>query len=319
MFQKEVYLHRHSNYKIGGPAAYFVEPKTSEETVNAIMEWQGISKNLSKEKRGVFVLGHGTNIVFSDKGFSGLVLKPKMAKLERRGNIVIADAGVAMADLLDFAIRHSLGGLEWAGGLPGTLGGAVRGNAGCFGSEIKETVKKVKSLNVKGKKLKVINRANAQCHFGYRDSIFKHNGEIILEVALKLEKADKNKIRKIANDHRKYRQERHPLEYPNVGSIFKNVPLKELMKANKLTEKEVREQFLVKDDPFPMIPTARLISQCGLKGRQSGGAMISDKHANFIVNVENATARDVKNLIALVKKSVFKKFHVKLEEEVIVL
>ena len=317
MFRKNVLLSRHSSYKIGGPAAYFAEPKTAGETIRVLSKWHEISKNFSTERRQIFILGGGTNILFSDDGFPGLILKPNIIHLRKAGNQIVAGASISMARLLAFAIKHRLGSLEWSGGLPGTLGGAIRGNAGCFGGEMKDMVYNVTSLNYEDGKPKIITRNNAQCKFSYRDSIFKHNSEIIFEVTLRFKRGDIKKLAKTSEEKKAYRKERHPLEHPNIGSIFKNVTLKTLMKAMRMTEDKARVRFLVKDDPFPVVPTAQLISECGLKGHQTGGAMIFHKHANFIVNVKNATSRDVKKLIVLIKKAVYKKFRVKLEEEVI--
>lgn len=319
MFQRNILLKRHSNYKIGGPAAYFAEPKSVEEVIETLLAWRKVSKSFPAPKRQVFILGGGTNILFSDEGFAGLVLKPKLLSIKKNGNCVTAGSGVSMDDLLAFTAKNNLGGLEWAGGLPGTLGGAIRGNAGAFGGEIKDSLLSVKSLDYSGVKPRLKVRRNKECRFGYRDSIFKHNEEIILEASFALKKADSKEIKRIIEEKKNYRKERQPIEYPNVGSIFKNVPLRSIMKANHLTEAKARARFLVKEDPFPVVPTARLISECGLKGMKSGGAMVSEKHANFIVNVSKASSNDVKKLIQKVKKEVYKKFKVKLEEEVLVL
>lgn len=317
--KRNVLLSHHSNYKIGGPASYFSEPKTVKEVIFALNKWRGISRNLPISKQCVFILGGGTNILFSDHGFSGLVLKLKLGSIKKNDNRIIAGSGITMTELLNFTAKNSLSGLEWAGGLPGTLGGAIRGNAGAFGGEIKDTLLSVKSLKFNGNKLQIVNRSNKQCRFGYRDSVFKYNGEIILEATFALKKGVPKAIKKLIEEKKKYRKERHPLEYPNLGSMFKNVPLKAIMRANRLTEKQARAKFLIKEDPFPVVPTARLISECGLKGHKTGGAMVSHKHANFIVNVGNATSSDVKKVIQKIKKEVFKKFKVKLEEEVLVL
>lgn len=319
MFKRNVLLREHSNYKIGGPAAYFAVPGTVGEIMRALDKWRKISKYFPSKKRQIFILGGGTNILFSDVGFAGLILKPNIAHLKKTGNRVIAGAGATMDRLLAFSVKNNLGGLEWSGGLPGTLGGAVRGNAGCFGGEMKDIVLSVTSVDYESGKPKIITRNNADCLFGYRDSIFKHKNEIILEITIGLKRGGKKRLNQISEEKKAYRRERHPLEYPNIGSIFKNVPLKTIMKTMRITEDMARARFLVKDDPFPVVPTARLISMCGLKGRRSGGAMISPKHANFIVNVNNAASRDVKILIALVKKEVYRKFCIELEEEILVL
>lgn len=311
MFQENVNLKDYSNYKIGGPARQFSHPKNVEEIGKAV-------EMARKEKLPIFILGGGTNLLIGDEGFNGLVLKPDIQLLEANGTTARVGAGVSMNELLNFLITKGLSGLEWAGGLPGTVGGAIRGNAGAFGGEMKDVVANVVSLDISGNPSAggpaVIKRENAECRFGYRNSIFKMNDgkEVILEAILSLKKGDKKATREAIESKIKYRKDRHPMEYPNIGSIFKNVDL-------KLVPKDLLPQVqqVVKSDPFPIVPTAYLISECGLKGVSWGGAMISPKHPNFIVNVLGAKADDVKTLINLVKAAVKEKYSVKLEEEVI--
>jgi UDP-N-acetylmuramate dehydrogenase len=302
--KKDILLSEFSNYKIGGPASYFFAAKNDGEIIEAV-KW-------AKDKKlPIFILGGGTNLLISDSGFDGLVLKPDINFLEVSGNKITAGAGVLMADLLKFCIKNNLSGLEWAGGLPGTLGGAVRGNAGAFGGEVKDSIESVKSFNTKDQK--IINRKNSGCRFGYRSSIIKEkNGaEIVLSATLKLQKGDSGKIKSAIAEKIDYRKERHPLEYPNIGSIFKNIELKSFSPS-------LRKNLasMVKTDPIPVVPVAFLISEAGLKGISFGGAMISPKHPNFIVNVLEAKAIDVLSLINLVKLEIKKKYKVDLEEEV---
>lgn len=302
--QENVLLAQHCNYKIGGPARYFCDATTEEEIRSAIL--------FAREKRvPIFILGSGTNLLFADEGYNGLVLKPNLQKLEAIGGIVEVGAGALVSDLLNFTISHSLSGLEWSGGLPGTVGGAVRGNAGAFKGEIKDRIVSVDSLEIDA--LEKISREKSACRFGYRSSIYKEKGgkEIILSAQIRLEKGDSEKISAGIQEKINYRLQRHPMEYPNTGSTFKNVDL-------NLVPAKVREAFakVVKLDPFPVIPTAFLITEAGLKGTRSGGAMVSPKHANFIINADNAKSADVKALIAIVKQRVFDKFEIHLEEEI---
>ncbi|HEX4103929.1 MAG TPA: UDP-N-acetylmuramate dehydrogenase [Candidatus Paceibacterota bacterium] len=317
-FQENVPLCTWSNYKIGGPARFFFAPKNEREVHWAITE-------AKKKKLPVFILGGGTNLLIGDEGFDGLVIRPTAAALHARGTKVAAGTGVTMEKLLDFSAGKSLSGLEWAGGLPGTLGGAIRGNAGCFGGEIKDVVASVKSFDPK--KMRMVTRSTRACAFGYRTSIFKKGakGEIILEATLALRPGKKSEIQKATREKMEYRKKNHPLDYPNIGSIFKNVPLATLHKASGPEyKKALREatlvfrgsHFSVKTDPFPVISTAKLIAESGLRGVSFGGAMFSAKHPNFIVNVLNANAGDVKGLILLAKSAVKDKFDVELEEEV---
>ncbi len=317
-FQENVLLSKFSNYKIGGRARFFFIAKNERDIIWAVTEAKA-------KKLPIFILGGGTNLLMSDKGWDGVVLKIGNDVLKSKGTTVLAGAGVLMSDVLGFALSKSLAGLEWAGGLPGTLGGAVRGNAGCFGGEIKDSVVSVRSFDMKT--MSIRERKAKDCAFNYRDSIFKrkNDAEIILSVELALAKGDKKKIAEIAEKNIAYRILRHPLEYPNAGSVFKNVPLSLFhKKGSKKYKKAVADaklalrgsQFSVKTEPFPVISAAKLISETGLCGVAFGGAMISPKHPNFIVNVFGADACDVKNLITLAKAEVYKKFGVTLEEEV---
>lgn len=306
-FQENVSLKQYSNYQIGGPARYFFAPKTVKELTEAV-------KKARAENLKIFILGGGTNLIINDAGFDGLVLKPEVGGLKREGNLILAGAGVPMADLLSFAVENSLSGFEWAGGLPGTVGGAVRGNAGAFGGETKDNIKEVVSLDIHDAEPNLVKRDRTACQFGYRNSIFKINDghEVVVEAEFELKPGNTADIKKAIDEKIKYRQERQPLEYPNIGSIFKNTDLK------RVPEKYQKEwASVIKTDPFPVMPTAHIITEAGLKNRQIGQAVVSPKHPNFIVNLGGATAADVKALIKIVKTTVKEKFGVDLEEEVI--
>lgn len=304
-FQENISLAQHSNYQIGGPARYFFETKTPAQVRAALQE-------AKYRKLKVFILGGGTNLIIADSGFDGLVLKVVIGGRTVKGKDITVGAGVPMADLLKFALARKLAGLAWAGGLPGTVGGAVRGNAGCFGGETKDAIKSVRTLNTKT--LREKEWTKQRCRFGYRSSIFKERDgeEVILEATFALARGEAKVVRAEMEDHMKYRRERQPLEYPNIGSMFKNVPL-----ANVPKVKQKLFTAVVKNDPFPVVPTAYLLSEANLKGVVFGGAMISPKHPNFIVNVRHATAADVQVLIALAQAEVKKKFGITIETEVI--
>ncbi len=307
MFQEE-HLKHHSNYKIGGKAAHFFSFRTIPEAIEVVQKAKEIGKQ-------IFILGGGTNILFGDKGFDGVVLKNEINTLEViPGNQLRAGGGVQISRLLEVAIEKGLSGLEWAGGLPGTLGGAIRGNAGAFMGETKDCVIEVTSLRIGGETSEIIHRNNAECKFGYRSSIFKteHPDEIVLEATLQLKPGDRAEIKKAIDEKIKYRIDRHPVDLPNIGSIFKNIGLQDV-------PEEFQKKFahVIKKDPFPVLPTAFLISEAGLKGTRHGGAEISEKHPNFIVNTGNAIASDVKYLIAFVKKTIKEKFNIDLEEEIV--
>lgn len=302
--KKKIPLSKYSNYKIGGPARYFFAVKTIKELRDA-------TKWVKENKLDSFILGGGTNLLISDDGFSGLIIKPDFKSISLSGNKIKIGAGVDVQELLKQTVKSKLSGLEWAGGLPGSFGGAVRGNAGAFGGEIKDNIESVESFDLVSEK--IIVRKNSACRFSYRNSIFKEKQgrEVIISATVKLAKGDPKKIQESINEKINYRKERQPLEYPNIGSIFKNVDLKKV-------PPRFRKVFArsIKQDPIPVIPTARLISECGLKGISFGGAMISPKHPNFIVNVLDARASDVLELMNLIKIEVKKKFNIVLEEEV---
>ncbi len=305
-FQKNVSLKNYSNYKIGGPARLFVEVGSEEELKEALR-----LSNLAADK--IAILGGGTNVLISDKGFDGLVIHNKIERINIIQDDLIVGSGVMIRDLLDFCIENSLSGLEWAGGLPGTIGGAVRGNAGAFKGETKDNIVQVKSLDLKT--LNEEERNNDECHFDYRNSIFKEGkaiGEFITSVVLELIQGDREEIRKKIQEKIDYRVNRHPMGYPNIGSIFKNIPLEQL-------SKDLQKEFVsfVKTDPFPVVPTTKLLALCNLKGRRVGGAMISDKHPNFIVNIDNATSEDVEALILVAKLAIKERYNIILEEEII--
>ena len=252
--QKNISLKTHTTFKIGGRAKYFFVAKTKKDLIGAI-------KVAKKLKLPFFVLGGGSNLLISDRGFKGLVIK--------------------FGQPLSLYVSK---GLEWAVGIPGTFQGAVWSNAGAFKKSMKDVVKEVEVFDTKTGKVKIFKNKN--CRFSYRNSIFKKEKNlIILSVKIKSKKSNTKKIKKYLD----YRKKTQPLEFPSAGSIFKN----------------------------PVgFSAGELIARVGLKGKKIGQAQISEKHANFIVNLGGATAKDVKKLINLIKKSVKKKFKINLEEEI---
>lgn len=328
--QKGTPLKDFSNYKIGGRAKYFLEVNNLPELKEGLVRWKKISKTLPTLPAGrqVFVLGGGTNVLVSDKGFGGLVIHNKIKNIERQGvresNLPVGRQGVRvrvgsgllMEDLLNFCVQNCLSGLEWGGGLPGTVGGAIRGNAGAFKGEIKDNIVEVTSLDIKT--LKIKKRNLKDCKFEYRSSVFKsqsekesENQEIIIETVLSLKKGNKKDIENKIKEKIKYRRQRHPLEFPNIGSIFKNILIEKV--PQKLLE---QLEGSIKNDPFPILPTAKLLALAGLKGKRVGGAMVSHKHPNFIVNFDNASSADIQKLIREIKKIIKDKYGITLEEEI---
>lgn len=299
-------MKNHITFKIGGPAEYFFIARKKGEIVKAVK----VSKKL---KLPFFIIGGGSNLLVKDGGIKGLVIKNQDESpiALKPNDIVEAPAGIVLGKVVDFSIKNSLKGLEWAGGLPGTFGGAIRGNAGAFGGEIKDSIFQVRALD---NSFKLIKLSNKQCRFSYRNSVFKEKNWLVLSALLKLEKGDKKELKAVSDSRIEYRREKHPLEYPNAGSIFKNVDLKKV-------SPNVQEIFKdkVKKDPFPIIPSAWFIIGAGLMGERIGQAQISKKHSNYIVNLGGAKAKDVLGLIDLAKNKVKEKFGVDLEVEVQIL
>ena len=280
--RKRVKLASHTTFKIGGPAEYFFEAKTKESLIKAI-------KTARKFKLPFFILAGGSNILISDKGFKGLIIKNQNDKIQIKDSTVITEAGVKLNELIKICLKESLSGLEWSAGIPGTIGGAIRGNAGAFEKSMADSVERAEVLEINSG-LKIKNYETKDCKFDYRTSVFKEKSNlIVLSVEIKLEKDDKKKIKERVEKYLNYRRNKHPLEFPSAGSIFKNP------KNNA---------------------AGILINQCGLSGLRVGQAQISEKHSNFIVNLGGAKAEDVRKLIDLIKKKVKEKFNIQLEEEI---
>ena len=214
-----------------------------------------------------------------------------------------------MGLLVGETIKNDFTGFEWVAGIPGTVGGAIRGNAGAFGKSMNDIVEKVEVFDLEKENTRIFK--NRDCNFGYRDSVFKKNKNlIVLSTVLKFIKEDKEKIRNKIKEYLSYRKERHPTE-SSAGSIFKNVPVKNL--PLDFFKKFPEAKNVIKEN---VLPVAFLINQCGLKGKRIGGAMISEKHPNFIVNYQNAKAKDVIRLVNLIKKEIKKNFGINLGEEI---
>ena len=311
MLKQNVSLKDYSNYKIGGNASYFFEVFSKDDLIKGLKNWYEISLDFPVNKKEIFVLGNGTNVLFSDDGFYGLVIKNSINGINIQDNIITVGAGEELSSLLDYCVKNSLSGLEWAGGLPGTIGGAVRGNAGAFRGEIKDNLYEVISLNLKT--FKTVKRNNKDCELSYRNSVFKNKAadEIIISVSFKLIKGEKQEIKNKTQEKIEYRRAKHPLEYPNIGSIFKNVPIEKFLD----TQMKDLSQY-IKNDPFPLVPTAKLIFLTGLKGERVGDVMVSTKHTNFIVNMGDGKATEVKRLIGFIKDRVREEFSIELEEEI---
>ena len=262
-------MSKHTSFRVGGPADIFVVTTKKEE-----MEY--ILKLVKEENIPLTIVGNGTNLLVQDVGIRGIVLKPNLKYIEKEENLELTvGAGTSLALLAREALNHSLTGLEFAGGIPGTVGGAVLMNAGAYGGELKDVVVHTTYMDYNGK-VHTIN--NSEHEFIYRGSIFSKIDAVILETKIKLEKGDKRLIEEKMNNNLLSRKETQPLEFPSAGSTFK------------------------RGDDFV---TAKLIDEAGLKGYSIGGAEVSTKHAGFIINKGTATAEDILKLIEHVKKEVY--------------
>lgn len=283
--KKNVSLKNFTTFKIGGKAKYFFTAKTKEDLIKAVVA-------AKKFKLPFFILGGGSNLLVSDEGYNGLVIKIQNAKVKMQKQNskckINVEVGCSLTKLVSDSFEKNLTGLEWLAGIPGTIGGAIYGNAGAFEKSMGDIVKKVEVLDCRDLKIKKIK--NKDCQFSYRNSIFKKNKNLIILFAqLCLKKGKKKEIGERMKKYLQYKKETQPLNYPSAGSVFKN--------------------------PADF-SAGELIQKCGLKGKRAGKAEISKKHANFIVNLGGAKAKDVKKLINLVKESVKKKFKINLEEEI---
>ncbi len=303
--KENISLVGHSSFHIGGLARYFTIVKNEAEIMEAIA-W-------SKEKKVEYkVIGGGSNLLFSDDGFNGLIVKYFGGEVSIKNDEVEVDAGVPLSLVLNKTLENGLSGLEWAIGIPGTIGGAVCNNAGAYGGEISENVESIKVLIEE--EIKILK--NKECGFGYRESFFK-NGKlrgVIVSVKLKLKKVSDVELIKIKEKTKKILEDRlsKSPEGGSVGSTFRNIVLsEEEIKIFKEKFNQLPDEFV----KYQKVPSAWLIEQCELRGKKIGGAMVSEKHAGKITNFNKATAKDVIMLISVVKQKVRSKFGLQLMEE----
>ncbi len=310
-FKKNVSLKEWSAFKTGGAAKYFYIADEKSDLIDTI-------KKAKEARLRFFVLGGGSNVLFSDAGYNGLVIKNKIAdfhikkKKEGRGGWfeAVCESGASLSDLALESLKRGLTGLEWAVGIPGTVGGAVYGNSGAFNHSISDAIKSVEVLNLNN--LKLENFSKKECRFSYKDSIFKRRKDLlIVSATLKLKKGDKKKVIEKKNNALENRKKSQPLSFASAGCVFKNY-------QGKITDKNILKEFseIKGFNNKRIIPAGYLIDKCGLKGKTIGGAMISKKHANFIVNLGRAKSEDIKKLISLIKRKVKNKFGISLEEEI---
>lgn len=278
-------MSKYTTMRVGGPCDCIVFP----DEISKIKEVIDFCKN---ENITFFVIGNGSDLLVKDEGIHGVVIKlgHRFGKIELDGEYILAYAGATMPTLSQLAKKNSLKGLEFACGIPGTIGGGVKMNAGAYGSQISDILYEVTYMDEK-EEIKTIK--NKDCSFGYRKSIFTINPNyVILSAKFKLERGNIDEIENKMKENSLARKAKQPLEYPNFGSVFKRP-----------------EGYFV----------GKLVDDAGLRGYKIGGAQVSTKHTGFIVNVDNATCKDVLDLIGYVQTTVYNKFNVKLTPEVIII
>ena len=278
---KDEPMKKHTTFRIGGPADYFVTPESKEE-IQAIVEL------CKKEEIPYSVIGNGSNLLVSDDGFRGVIIQlyKNMSHIEVEGNAIRAQVGALLSKIAAEALQNGLTGFEFASGIPGTLGGAVVMNAGAYGGEMKDVLTEVTALTQDGE-VKVLKKE--ELDLGYRTSVVGKKGYIALEAVVELQKGNPDEIKATMDDLKERRTTKQPLEYPSAGSTFKRP-----------------EGYFA----------GKLIQDTGLRGFSVGGAQISEKHCGFVINKDHATAKDVAELMREVSDRVEAKFGVPLEPEV---
>jgi len=303
-------LSKHTTFKIGGKAKFLVIVDDNDKLVSLL-------NYLSAEGREYFILGGGSNLLMPDEDLDSVVIKLHNTKYTTAskappgrgcGGIIHntnleLEAGVQLGTVVGLASKHSLSGVEWGIGIPGTVGGAVRGNAGAMGEAISNILEKVEIW----RDGEILTLSNKECNFGYRHSVFKNNNDVILRVYLKLQSGNKQEIMALMQKNIKQRTCRIPTQ-PSPGCYFKNIRLEDWSGDNS----DFPESFY----KYGKVSAGWLIEQAGGKGLKKGDAIVSDIHSNTIINIGNATQADVLNLVEEIKEKVYNRFRVELEEEV---
>lgn len=304
-------MSKHTNFRIGGSAKWFVEIRSLDELtrVLAVSHEHGLA---------TFVFGGGSNLLVSDNGFDGIAIKMAMRTYDIQGTRVRTDAGVLSSGLARATANAGLKGLTWAISLPGTVGGGVRGNAGCFGGEMKDRLVSVQVLRrgftgALAPSCEIIELSRDELAFGYRESAIKHSNDIVLSATFELEEGDARELKAELDDKLMKRKVSQPLDAGSAGCLFKNYEIG--------TDEELQRLDGKLDLPSEMKSARRisagwLIDKLGLKGLQIGGAKVSEVHGNFVVNTGSAMADEVVQLIAFIKTRARNEFGIQLMEEV---
>lgn len=287
----------HTTFRVGGKAKRFITVRETDEfaaVLGMLTEAGAVYSSdgtLSDERVSYYVIGNGSNLLVSDAGFDGLIIDTSgMDRITCDGEVITAQAGVLLGKLASVALENDLAGLEFASGIPGTLGGAVCMNAGAYGGEMKDVITEVIVYDRDAQNIRTL--ACDEMDFGYRHSVIKNKPYTVLSATLRLNKGTHDEIEALMKDYNGRRREKQPLDYPSAGSTFKR-------------------------------PTGfyagGLIEECGLKGYAVGGAEVSSKHAGFVINRDKATASDIYRLICEVREKVYADTGVRLEPEVVFL
>ncbi len=275
-------MKKHTNFELGGPADIMVIPENRSHLML-------ILEKAREFNIPFFIMGNGSNVIVRDGGIRGLVIKlERLNGIEVMGDLIIAESGAEIIDVSQLALEHSLSGLEFACGIPGSVGGAVFMNAGAYNGEMSYILDSVLALTLEGE---LIRLQKDELELGYRTSRVKTQGYIVLEATMRLESAEKTAIRERMEDLTRRREDRQPLEFPSGGSTFKRP-----------------EGYFA----------GKLIEDCGLRGYGIGGAAVSEKHCGFLINKRKASASEMLSLIGYVQARVFEEFGVRLETEVLI-
>lgn len=296
----------YTTFKIGGPAKYFFVAKDSRDLLKAVKVAEELNLNY-------VIIGWGSNILVSDNGFDGLVIKAANGNYEIRGEEIYAESGISLAKLVGIATQEGLTGLESFTGIPSSFGGAVRGNAGAFGKSMADIIIEVEVY----KDGKIKKYSNQDMKFSYRDSVIKHESGVVLSAIIKLAKGDPKEIKDKVVEISLERKGGHPKD-PSAGCIFKNC---ELDKAQIDEERVIKELDISKEEweeatKHGKLPIGFIIDHLGLKGKKIGGAQIAEQHGSFILNVEDAKAEHVIMMISDIKMRVRNQLGIGLAEEV---
>lgn len=302
--QSNVALNKFSTFRIGGNAKFFIDVKDKSDLVESL-NW-AIEKEVN-----YFILGGGSNILINDNGVDGLVIRFVNNDINVRSGRIDTGAGANLIQTSRISAANSLTGLEWAAGIPGTIGGAIRGNAGAYGSSMSDVVETVEVFDQRSRRFLMF--SNRDCSFSYRSSIFKENKNLIIwSATLKLEKGNQKEINDLIDKYLTAREKSQP-KLPSAGSVFKNFKIEDLRISSNGLAKWAEEEGVVKNG---MVATGWIIDKLGVRGKSIGGVKISLEHANFIVNTGSGKAEEVIMLISYIKQQARSRFKIQLHEEI---